>query len=44
MQEWMKQQGFPFQYMEVNADHGRMVPLVLPAIFDFFDRQRKQSQ
>ncbi len=42
MQEWMKSQGFPLEYMEVDADHGRMVPLVLPAIFDFFDRQRSK--
>ena len=42
MQEWMKAQGFPLEYMEVEADHGRMVPLVLPAVFDFFDRQRKK--
>jgi predicted peptidase len=42
MQEWMKAQGFPLEYMEVDADHGRMVPLVLPATFDFFDRQRKK--
>lgn len=41
MQEWMKAQGFQLDYMEVDADHGRMVPLVLPAVFDFFDRQRK---
>jgi predicted peptidase len=41
MQEWMKSQGFPLEYMEVDADHGRMVPLVLPAVFDFFDRQRR---
>jgi predicted peptidase len=42
MQEWMKSQGFPLEYMEVDADHGGMVPLVLPAVFDFFDRQRKK--
>jgi hypothetical protein len=42
MQEWMKSKGFPLEYMEVEADHGRMVPLVLPAVFDFFDRQRKK--
>jgi predicted peptidase len=41
MRDWMKSQGFPLEYMEVDADHGRMIPLVLPAIFDFFDRQRK---
>jgi hypothetical protein len=44
MQKWMKDQGFQLEYMEVDADHGRMIPLVLPAIFDFFDRQRKQSK
>jgi hypothetical protein len=43
MQEWMKAQGFPLEYLEVDADHGRMVALVLPAIFDFFDRQRKKQ-
>ncbi|MEO8099946.1 MAG: alpha/beta hydrolase-fold protein [Acidobacteriota bacterium] len=42
MQKWMKDQGFQLEYMEVDADHGRMVPLVLPAIFDFFDKQRKK--
>jgi predicted peptidase len=42
MRDWMKSQGFPLEYMEVEADHGRMVPLVLPAVFDFFDRQRKK--
>ncbi len=41
MQEWMKSQGFALEYMEVDGDHGRMVPLVLPTVFDFFDRQRK---
>jgi len=42
MQAWMKSQGFPLEYMEVEADHGRMVASVLPAVFDFFDRQRKK--
>lgn len=42
MQQWMKSQAFLLEYMEVEADHGRMVPLVLPAVFDFFDRQRKK--
>ncbi|MEO8592878.1 MAG: alpha/beta hydrolase-fold protein [Candidatus Solibacter sp.] len=42
MQEWMKSQGFHLEYKEVDADHGRMVPLVLPAVFEFFDRQRKK--
>ncbi len=42
MQQWMKSQGFQLEYMEVEANHGGMVPLVLPAVFDFFDRQRRK--
>jgi predicted peptidase len=42
MQEWMKAGGFKLEYMEVEANHGGMVPLVLPAVFDFFDRFRKK--
>jgi len=38
MSSWMKEQGFKLEYMEVDADHGGMVPLVLPAVFDFFNR------
>jgi hypothetical protein len=34
----MKGRGFQLKYMEVDADHGRMVALVLPAVFKFFDR------
>jgi predicted peptidase len=30
--------GFDFEYVEVDGDHGSMVPMVWPAIFDFFDR------
>jgi predicted peptidase len=42
MQEWMKANNFKLEYMEVDANHGGMVPLVLPAVFDFFDRNRKK--
>jgi predicted peptidase len=42
MQEWMRGHGFLLEYKEVDADHGGMVPLVLPAVFDFFDRYRKK--
>jgi enterochelin esterase-like enzyme len=42
MRDWMVQQGFDFEYYEVKADHPGMVPLVLPAVFDFFDRYRNQ--
>jgi hypothetical protein len=30
------------EYEEVNADHGGMVPLVLPDVFAFFDRTRSK--
>ena len=40
MRDWMFQQDFQFEYYEVKADHPGMVPLVLPAVFDFFDRYR----
>jgi predicted peptidase len=38
MLAWMKERGFKIEYMEVNADHGGMIPLVLPSVFKFFDR------
>jgi pimeloyl-ACP methyl ester carboxylesterase len=40
MSNWMKEQGFKLEYKEVDASHGGMVPLVLPDVFDFFDRCR----
>jgi poly(3-hydroxybutyrate) depolymerase/alpha-beta hydrolase superfamily lysophospholipase len=40
MRDWMKAHDFSLEYKEVDADHGGMVPLVLPAVFEFFDRQR----
>jgi predicted peptidase len=40
MRDWMKEQGFKLEYKEVNADHGGMVPLVLPDVFNFFDKCR----
>jgi len=42
MRDWMFQQDLTFEYYEVKADHGGMVPLVLPAVFDFFDRYREK--
>lgn len=42
MSKWMKAEGFNLEYKEVDADHGAMVPLVLPDVFDFFDRIRKK--
>jgi predicted peptidase len=42
LRAWMKERDFKFEYMEVDADHGGMIPLVLPSIFDFFDRCRSK--
>lgn len=40
LRDWLTQSGFNAEYKEVDADHGGMIPLVLPDIFDFFDRVR----
>jgi poly(3-hydroxybutyrate) depolymerase len=38
MRDWMIAHHFNLEYLEVDSNHGGMVPLVLPAVFDFFDR------
>ena len=40
MRDWMMSNGFQLEYLEVDAGHGGMVPLVLPSIFEFLDRHR----
>lgn len=35
--EFMRQGDFDFEYLEVDGNHGTMIPMVLPAIFDYFD-------
>jgi predicted peptidase len=41
LRDWMSADGgFTFEYMEVDGNHGTMIPMVLPSIFDFFDRNR----
>lgn len=42
MRDWMRANGFKLEYKEVDADHPGMVPLILPDVFDFFDRVRKR--
>ncbi|NLD35336.1 MAG: hypothetical protein GX654_00525 [Desulfatiglans sp.] len=39
MSTWMKEKGFNLVYKEVDADHGGMIPLVLPGIFTYFKEQ-----
>jgi len=41
LRDWLKTNGFLYEYKEVNADHGGMIKLVLPDVFDFFDRTSK---
>src|SRR5688500_4974047 len=36
--EFMRTGDFDFEYLEVDGSHGSMVPMVWPAIFEFFDR------
>ncbi|WP_437849331.1 hypothetical protein [Sorangium sp. So ce363] len=38
LRDWMMAGGYTITYKEVDADHAGMVPLVLPDVFDFFDR------
>lgn len=40
VRDWLETKGFKAEYKEVNADHGGMVRLVLPDVFDFFERSR----
>jgi predicted esterase len=40
LRDWLKTNAFKAEYNEVNADHGGMISLVLPAIYDFFDRSK----
>ena len=36
--EFMRAGDFDFEYLEVDGNHGSMVPMVWPAIFEYFDR------
>jgi predicted peptidase len=38
---YMRERGFAFEYLEVEGDHGGMVPMVWPRVFEFFNRQRQ---
>ena len=36
---YLRERGFAFEYLEVDGNHGSMVPMVWPRIFEFFNRQ-----
>jgi len=40
LERYLREHEFDFEYFEVGGDHGGMVPMVWPAVFDFFDRHR----
>jgi len=44
LRDWLNTNDFQSEYEEVDADHGGMIPLVLPDVFDFFDRSRAASR
>ena len=35
--KFLRERGFHLEYVEVDGNHGGMVPLVWPRVFDFFD-------
>ena len=37
---YMRGGDFVFDYLEVDGNHGSMVPMVWPRVFEFFDRQK----
>lgn len=39
-----EQGGFRFEYLEVDGDHGSMVPMVWPRVFAFFDEAGASGQ
>ena len=41
LSKFMRGGNFVFEYLEVDGNHGSMVPMVWPQIFDFFNRYKK---
>jgi poly(3-hydroxybutyrate) depolymerase len=37
---YLRDRGFAFDYLEVDGDHGGMVPMVWPRVFEFFNSHR----
>lgn len=37
LRDFAEQYGLNYQYKEVDGDHGQMVPMILPKVFNFFD-------
>ncbi len=43
LNEFMSRGDFDFEYLEVDGNHGSMVPMVWPAVFEFFDAVSSRS-
>ena len=43
MARYMREGGFAFEYLEVDGNHGSMVPMVWPRIFEFFNGQGQKG-
>ena len=37
LRDFAEQYGLNYQYKEVDGDHGQIVPMILPEVFNFFD-------
>lgn len=42
LRDFAKEYGLNLQYKEVDGDHGQMVPMILPDVFQFFDQFLKR--
>ena len=40
---YLRERGFVFEYLEVDGNHGSMVPMVWPRIFEFFEATDKKG-
>ena len=40
---YLRENGFAFEYLEVDGNHGGMVPMVWPRIFEFFNAVEKKG-
>ncbi len=40
LSKFLREEKFNFDYLEVDGDHGGMVPMVLPRVFDFFNSNK----
>jgi predicted esterase len=44
LDKFLKAGNFDYEYLEVDGNHGSMVPMVWPAIFDYFDKVSSRTK